>query len=533
MVRSMSQRFLVGIWRQVEKARPVTVTGVGFFDLLSQHFLALRIGRDGIIRAVNELYYQTTLTQDQDLVGFDVAAMLDMDMPLEDLIALKTALARGETWSGTIRSRGLFSPVSIRGFLFPEEQTDSMLLIGFDTTADVEMYEASRDNSILFEILHDSYYFRDMQRFYESMLERIVTVPWLEFTRSAGIMLADLDTMEELRLVASYNLRPELKTMCARVAFGHCLCGRTALRREILFKSCIDEEHENRYNGITPHGHYNVPLIYQDRLLGVLFLYVSHGHEESARERSFLERLAGILASAIAQRESERERDFAMQRVVELQQTIQRYTPRSLWYEAGSSMEKGVTTLPAHSRSMSFLFLDIKGFTHLSESLSPTEVIELLNEYFAPTTDIILAQDGEIERFMGDGIFASFAEATSAARAALRIGRLFREKNAGRSADGTQLHFRMGIHTGNVIQGNVGSHQRMEYTMIGDAVNLASRLESSCMTDRILISETFYRAGNGDFLAHEPFSIQVKGKADPIAVRYLYGYRHLPDHGME
>ncbi|MBE7439464.1 MAG: GAF domain-containing protein [Spirochaetales bacterium] len=508
------------------------VANSSFFDVLSQHFLALRIGRDGIILAVNDLYYQTTLTQDQNLVGFDVAAMLDMDMPLEDLIALKTALARGQTWSGTIRSRGLFSPASIRSFLFPEEGTDSMLLIGFDTTADVEMYEASRENSILFEILHDSYYFHDMQRFYESMLERIVTVPWLEFTRSAGIMLADLDTMDELKLVASYNLRPELKAMCARVPFGHCLCGRTALKREILFKSCIDEDHENRYNGISPHGHYNVPLIYQDRLLGVLFLYVSHGHEETARERSFLERLAGILASAIAQRESERERDFAMQKVVELQQTIQRYTPRSLWYEAGSSMEKGISALPAHSRIMSFLFLDIKGFTHLSESLAPQEVIALLNEYFSPTTDIILSQEGEIERFMGDGIFASFGMAPSAARAALRIAKLFRETNISREGK-KQLHFRMGIHTGNVIQGNVGSHSRMEYTMIGDAVNLASRLESNCMTDRILISEVFYKAGEGDFLAHEPFSITVKGKSEPITVRYLYGYRHLSEHGME
>jgi adenylate cyclase len=163
----------------------------------------------------------------------------------------------------------------------------------------------------------------------------------------------------------------------------------------------------------------------------------------------------------------------------------------------------------------------------MAESMAPDRVISLLNEYFNPSTDIILSHEGEIERFMGDGIFASFSTPSSAARAALLIARQFQEINHAKSSSDIKLNFRMGINAGTAVQGNVGSRDRMEYTIIGDAVNLASRLEAQCEPGHILISKEFYELGKGQFLAHEPFQISVKGKANPVTVCYLYGFKHL------
>ena len=107
---------------------------------------------------------------------------------------------------------------------------------------------------------------------------------------------------EHLELVAHHQLSAPLLTLCARVAFGQCLCGRAAQEKATQFADCVDPRHEIHFDGIAPHGHYNVPILKQDKVLGVIVFYLPHGYEEHGKERAFLEKVADVLSMGISRR---------------------------------------------------------------------------------------------------------------------------------------------------------------------------------------------------------------------------------------
>ena len=138
-------------------------------------------------------------------------------------------------------------------------------------------------------------------------LREIFTVSWTQFEQKGAIFLTEKGT-ETLVLTASHKLSPQLHTLCARIPFGHCLCGRAALSREIQFASCLDHRHETSFEGMTPHGHYTVPLLdeYQN-VLGVLNLYLKHGHQKKLVEIEFLQSICDVLVSVIKRKRIESE----------------------------------------------------------------------------------------------------------------------------------------------------------------------------------------------------------------------------------
>ena len=128
-------------------------------------------------------------------------------------------------------------------------------------------------------------------------------VPWLNLLRQGGIFLtADKGAGEELELVAQRNLHPEIQSRCTKVAFGQCLCGRAAVSREIVFADCLDERHETRFDGIKPHGHYNVPLLNEETVLGVVTLYLPHGYKQKPGDLPFLTHVSDVLSIGILHR---------------------------------------------------------------------------------------------------------------------------------------------------------------------------------------------------------------------------------------
>ncbi len=188
--------------------------------------------------------------------------------------------------------------------------------------------------------------------------------------------------------------------------------------------------------------------------------------------------------------------------------------------------------LGGERRELTFLFSDLQGFTPLSERLGEEQTVKLLNRYFDRMTEVI--QDrcgGYLNKFLGDGLFVFFGapvlqedHAARALRAALgcqkEIGQLNRELI--KEFDGSvQLVSRIGIATGEVMVGNCGSSQRMDYTAIGDTVNLASRLESAnkFFGTRILISQESWRQGGHESLLARPLGkIMVVGKREAVGV---------------
>ncbi|MBI4761104.1 MAG: response regulator [Chloroflexi bacterium] len=180
------------------------------------------------------------------------------------------------------------------------------------TQRTTELQESSQVQEILNALLRLSLGNLSLQEMLEQALERIVTIPWLPTDPKGGIFLTSEDNPNILLLRASHNMAAPLLKSCARVPFGTCLCGRAAQSRKILFTDCVDEQHEIRYEGIKPHGHYNVPIIHREKVLGVLVLYVPEGHHPHPNEKEALQAIAHTLAGMITARRAEE--DLARQK---------------------------------------------------------------------------------------------------------------------------------------------------------------------------------------------------------------------------
>ncbi|HUX21579.1 MAG TPA: adenylate/guanylate cyclase domain-containing protein [Spirochaetia bacterium] len=184
--------------------------------------------------------------------------------------------------------------------------------------------------------------------------------------------------------------------------------------------------------------------------------------------------------------------------------------------------------LGGERRELSIYFSDLQGFTSLSENLSPEELTTLLNEYLSAMTDIIQDEGGTIDKYEGDAIIAFWNapveqadHAVRAVRASLRCqAKLAEMRPAFRERVGKELYMRIGLNTGPAVVGNMGSKTRFDYTMLGDAVNLASRLEGVNKQFRTftMISQMTLDALDSAFPVRELSRIAVVGRKEPVRV---------------
>lgn len=190
--------------------------------------------------------------------------------------------------------------------------------------------------------------------------------------------------------------------------------------------------------------------------------------------------------------------------------------------------QPGRLTLGGETRELSILFSDVRGFTSISEALPPESLTALLNEYLTAMTDIIYRHGGTVDKYEGDAVIAFWNaplpqpdHALRAVRAALEYqSELARLRPGFRSRYGHELHARIGINTGPVVVGNMGSRQRFNYTFLGDAGNLAARLEgiNKQFGTGLLISEATLKAAGPDVSAREIARVRVVGRRESIRV---------------
>jgi adenylate cyclase len=170
------------------------------------------------------------------------------------------------------------------------------------------------------------------------------------------------------------------------------------------------------------------------------------------------------------------------------------------------------------------LFTDIIGFTRLSEQMPPREVNVILNQYFSRMTDIIFKYDGTLDKYIGDGLMAVFGapmEKDDDAERAIKTAQEMRQELVvlrEKMGEKIKIDIRIGINTGRVVAGNMGSPRRMEYTVIGDPVNIASRLESIAKSNQILIGEETCRLVKDTFKINKVGPRKVKGKSAEVMV---------------
>ncbi|MCA1825788.1 MAG: adenylate/guanylate cyclase domain-containing protein [Myxococcales bacterium] len=186
--------------------------------------------------------------------------------------------------------------------------------------------------------------------------------------------------------------------------------------------------------------------------------------------------------------------------------------------------EKDDLLLRGEVRQITVLFLDVRGFTTMSERLSPTEVVALLNEYFDVVVDRVTHHGGSVNKFIGDAamcIWGAPRRAENAERAAvhcaLEIQASLNTLSADRVRRGlTTVGFGIGINAGEAVAGNLGAARRLEYTVIGDAVNLAQRLESQARAGEVLVSQSVYEKVAHEVIVAPREAVKLKGKSQPV-----------------
>jgi adenylate cyclase len=190
--------------------------------------------------------------------------------------------------------------------------------------------------------------------------------------------------------------------------------------------------------------------------------------------------------------------------------------------------------LGGERREMTVLFSDIRGFTTVTERGRPEETVQMLNEYFTKMVEVVFKHRGTLDKFVGDMVMALFNaplddpdHAEHAVRAALEMIEELQRLNARWKAEGrfATLDIGIGINTGPMIAGNIGSEAIMSYTVIGDAVNLGSRLESlnKQYGTRIIISDATKTQLSGRYLFRPLGDVVVKGKTQPVAIFEVVG----------
>ncbi len=186
----------------------------------------------------------------------------------------------------------------------------------------------------------------------------------------------------------------------------------------------------------------------------------------------------------------------------------------------------GQANLGGEARRVTILFSDIRNFTAMAEQMTPAQVVTFLNDYFSEMVDAVFEQNGMLDKFLGDGlmaVFGAFGESTDHPRravlAALRMKALLAKINGERAMNAQPpIAIGIGIHSDEVVVGNIGSRKRLEFTVVGDGVNVSSRLQTlnKELGTTILISETTFAAVKDDFVCREMPEAHLRGKTQEL-----------------
>jgi adenylate cyclase len=190
-------------------------------------------------------------------------------------------------------------------------------------------------------------------------------------------------------------------------------------------------------------------------------------------------------------------------------------------------------TLGGTEREVTILFADIRRFTRLSEGMKASDVVALLNDVFQLASDRILACGGTIDKFIGDSVMAYFGAPVpdpdhplQAVRAAIEIEEALAERSLRVGSDAMRVEIGIGIHTGTVVVGTIGSDRRSDFTAVGDAVNVAHRLEKLARPSQILVSEAVQRRVRGSVRMRFEGERQLSGRVEPVHV-YSVDLEHV------
>ena len=259
----------------------------------------------------------------------------------------------------------------------------------------------------------------------------------------------------------------------------------------------------------------------ESRVLGILYVdNVSTSHQFNEEDLQFVIAFSGIAAVAIENSQfAER-----IRREMMVRSNFERYFAPQLAQRIASSAE--AMKLGGEKRTVVVLFSDIRGFTALSETMRPDDMATLLTEYFTEMVECVFRHDGTLDKFIGDSVMAQWGapiaaedDADKAMAAAIEMIKELEKLNTKWKAEGRpQLDIGIGINQGEAFAGNIGSERRLEFTVIGDTVNTASRLCSAAGPGEILISDDMKKAMSKKPKLTAIPPLELKNKSQPVKV---------------
>jgi adenylate cyclase len=279
-----------------------------------------------------------------------------------------------------------------------------------------------------------------------------------------------------------------------------------------------------------------VPLVHHDELLGVMHLDSmvatgAFGEKDLQLFTGIASQAAVAIHNSLLARKIEHEAKTRaqFQRLLS-PNLVEQVVAGKLQLEKGGALQE-----------VTALFSDIRGFTAMSEKRAPQEIVRMLNEYFELMVDVVFKYQGTLDKFVGDEIIALFgapvgiAEAElSAVECALDMQRALKDFNRTRAAEGQEeIRVGIGINTGPMVTGAIGSSRALQYTAIGDAMNLAARLCTAAKPDQILISEGTYRKIADRVAAVAMPPMRFKNKSEEHRVYNVIGLRSTPSWRSE
>jgi adenylate cyclase len=263
------------------------------------------------------------------------------------------------------------------------------------------------------------------------------------------------------------------------------------------------------------------PLIFKDKVFGLF--YVDCLTKPWAFSKEELNIFAVVAAEAAISFDNARSHEELSRRVME-RQALERFLSSPIVEKILVNPDQ--IRLGGENQVATILFADVRNFTRMSEKMEPQEVVELLNEYFTLMTDVIFENGGTLDKYLGDGIMAVFGapiarsdDALRAVKTAMEMQKALRRLTWTWEAQGRKSWaMGLGVNTGPVTAGNIGSTRRMDYTVIGDAVNLASRLCSKAAGGQILVSDSTHELLADAYPSRRLEPIHVKGKETQVEV---------------
>ena len=272
------------------------------------------------------------------------------------------------------------------------------------------------------------------------------------------------------------------------------------------------------------------PLYHDGRVNG--FIYVDRQSIDDVFNSTHLEALSALgILSAVAVEQTSLRDDLRSEQ--EMRARLARYSsPAVVEKILDSTGEAG--GMATDEADVTVLFADLCGFTTMAEALQPAETVLMLNQVFERLTEAIFEFDGTLDKFRGDGLMAFFGaplplpdHAERAVSAALRMQELVDALNS--YSEDRKLQIRIGIQSGNVIVGDIGSPQRKDYTVIGDVVNTASRLESAvALSGEVVVGEATWQHIASQFDGEPLEPARLKGKSEIVQPHRVLGVR-MPD----